>query len=441
LASEKISSYLVKIGKLSKYSFSDTLKEFSESDRESNIRHYLVDLLILLAFALIFVYPGPGVVAFLILVAYSVSEYFKKKNMIAARLYVFSYIIKMLKCKTPENDSLKTCKILSERLNRINEIKHLFRPFMAGTFLISESARTNSNPLGIVFDYLRMIFHVDIIKYNSMIGFIQEHADSAYELYDLIGELDCAITVNRAKSELSEYNNGRICNADLSDREDYCVSDIYHPLIENAVVNSFSGNKNVLITGCNASGKSTFLKTITVNAIIAQSFGFAFSESYMAPFYRIYSSMSLRDDIDAGESYFMAEIKSIKRIIDAATGDDDSRILCVIDEVLRGTNTVERIAASAEILKCLSNDRVLCFAATHDIELTELLKNEYDNYHFSEELTDDDVRFSYLIEKGPARSRNAIRLLSLLGYDDKIVKSAEKRADAFINSGKWNMVN
>jgi len=433
-----ISVYLNHIGKLSKYSFADTLKDFAASDKESNVKHYIIDCLIILSFVMIFVYPGPGLVAFLALVAYSVSQYFKKKNLIAARLYVFSYIIKMLKCKIPSIKNTDEGSVLTDRFNRIDEIKHLFRPFMTGTFLISESARTSSNPLGIVFDYLRMIFHVDIIKYNSMIGFIQEHIDTAYELYSLIGELDCAISVNRAKSELSDSTIKIICDAELGDSNLFCVTDIYHPLIDNPVVNSFTAEKNILITGCNASGKSTFLKCLAVNAIISQCFGFAFAKSYRAPFYRIYSSMSLKDDLDAGESYFMAEIKSIKRIIDDTKAMDDAKILCVIDEVLRGTNTIERIAASAEILRCLSNDRVLCFAATHDIELTELLKDEYDNYHFSEELTDDDVKFSYLIQKGPARSRNAIRLLSLLGYDADIVKSAGKRADDFIISGKWN---
>lgn len=113
------------------------------------------------------------------------------------------------------------------------------------------------------------------------------------------------------------------------------------------------------------------------------------------------------------------------------------RVLCFIDEVLRGTNTVERIAASTEILKNLAENNVMCFAATHDIELTDLLSAHYDNYHFSEEVTDGNVIFSYIIQKGKATSRNAIKLLEIIGYDKNIINKAEQRAERFIETGVW----
>ena len=148
------------------------------------------------------------------------------------------------------------------------------------------------------------------------------------------------------------------------------------------------------------------------------------------------SSMALSDDLDSGESYYIVEIKSLKRIVDAAaTGN--VRVLCFIDEVLRGTNTVERIAASTEILKNLAENNVMCFAATHDIELTDLLSAHYDNYHFSEEVTDGNVIFSYIIQKGKATSRNAIKLLEIIGYDKNIINKAEQRAERFIETGVW----
>lgn len=85
--------------------------------------------------------------------------------------------------------------------------------------------------------------------------------------------------------------------------------------------------------------------------------------------------MALRDDLNAQNSYYIVEIKSLKRILDAVDKDDKRPVLCFVDEVLRGTNTVERIAASSEILKSLRYKNVLVFAATHDIELTYLLEN------------------------------------------------------------------
>ena len=112
-------------------------------------------------------------------------------------------------------------------------------------------------------------------------------------------------------------------------------------------------------------------------------------------------------------------------------------MLCCIDEVLRGTNTVERIAASAEILRCFAQTKTLCFAATHDLELTGLLEDVYDNYHFSEQIVDGDVCFSYKLKTGPSNSCNAIALLDSLGYDRTLVEKARQRADRFMSLGSW----
>ena len=111
------------------------------------------------------------------------------------------------------------------------------------------------------------------------------------------------------------------------------------------------------------------------------------------------------DDVLHGESYYMVEIKSIKRILDLIA-HKEYRVLCFVDEVLRGTNTVERIAASSQILKSLNSENSMCFVATHDIELTSLLEDRYENYHFREEVTDGDVTFSYQLLPGKATPSN-----------------------------------
>ena len=80
---------------------------------------------------------------------------------------------------------------------------------------------------------------------------------------------------------------------------------------------------------------------------------------------------------------------------------------------------------------------VLCFAATHDIELNELLEHNYDIYHFAGEVTDNDVHFDYLLHKGPATTRDAIKLLDIIGYDKNITKDAEQLAQKFITTGAW----
>ena len=146
--------------------------------------------------------------------------------------------------------------------------------------------------------------------------------------------------------------------------------------------------------------------------------------------------MALRDDLAGGDSYYIVEIKSLKRILNRLE-EEGNPVLCFVDEVLRGTNTVERIAASTQILKSLSKASVLCFAATHDIELTHLLKKYYNNYHFEEEIVDNDVVFHYQLMRGRAVTRNAIKLLGVMGYDEEIIKEAEGLAEGFLEKGSW----
>ena len=174
-----------------------------------------------------------------------------------------------------------------------------------------------------------------------------------------------------------------------------------------------------------------------MNALLAQTVHTCAAASYKAPFYRMYSSMSLRDDLAGGDSYYMVEIKSIKRILDQVSQEEGRPVLCFVDEVLRGTNTVERIAASTQIMKKLAEGHALCFAATHDVELTKLLEREYDNFHFEERIEENDIYFPYQLMKGPASTRNAIALLKMLQYDESSTTAAEAMAERFLREGNW----
>ena len=144
----------------------------------------------------------------------------------------------------------------------------------------------------------------------------------------------------------------------------------------------------------------------------------------------------LRDDLLAGESYYIVETRSLRRIL-AALEEGGAPVLCAVDEVLRGTNTVERIAASCEILQALAKGGALCLAATHDVELCDLLADEYTLAHFEEAVTESAMTFDYTLRPGKATSRNAIRLLRLLGFGDALADRANRRADAYLATGRW----
>ena len=286
-------------------------------------------------------------------------------------------------------------------------------------------------------DYVRILTHIDLIKFNRMIKLIGDKKEQVNSLMEDLGILDSAIAVASFREYLEYW-----CRPELTESENgkyfLKAEDIYHPLVENPVSNSIDADSCILLTGSNASGKSTFLKTVAINAILSQTIFTSTSVSYKASYFRIYSSMALKDDISRQESYYMAEIKALKRIMDAVANENSKvPVLCFIDEVLRGTNTIERIAASSQVLFEIASANMMCFAATHDIELTEILENVYANYHFQEEVLENDISFNYRLYSGRATSRNAIKLLSIMGYADSIIENADSMAEEFMKTGDW----
>lgn len=150
--------------------------------------------------------------------------------------------------------------------------------------------------------------------------------------------------------------------------------------------------------------------------------------------------MAVEDDIFAGDSYFVAEIKSIKRLLDQV--EQGERCYCFIDEILKGTNTIERIAASSSVVTWLAEYPSLSFVATHDIELTEILKNQCENVHFEEAVTEEQgITFDYLLKQGPAVTRNAIALLKVMDYPEKLVEQAQNEARHFDERRTWSIIN
>ncbi len=398
---------------------------------ESNMPHFAVILFMLVAIAMIFLFPGIGVILLIIAMVVSLGTYLTKKKAMDPVIVTFNYTAKMLRAA----DKIRKLPIeaLSDDVKELNECREPLRGVLRKSVWLTTGSVSMDNPLMLLVEYLKMFFHIDLIMINVLIKQLKERTEEIRTLRRVLGTIDASIAAGSYKASL-EWS----CIPEFADDE-HCfeIKKCIHPLIEEPVPNSIETKGPVLLTGSNASGKSTFLKTVAISAIFAQSLGYVPAEAYKAPRFEIYTSMALSDSILNGESYFIVEIKSLKRILDAK--DNGHPILCCIDEVLRGTNTIERIAASTQILKCFSGNVYIPFAATHDIELTHLLEDEYTNYHFDEEITgDDDVCFNYRMKKGPASSRNAIKLLKVLDYDEKLIKDAEDMVEKFMDTQKWS---
>ena len=419
------------IGNNSKYSIYDYIDFLKKAGNTGNAIHYVMLVLMAAAIALGFFRFTLGFGAFLVLMVAQIIMYFRIKGDIDPYLVTYGYIMRVI--KSIDRFSGIRDEALAGDVRELEEIGKSFSSFKAFAGILLSPTRMNSsgNPLDLLMDYIRMVTHVDIIKFNQMFKEIMDKRDELDRILKITGRMEACISIACFRASFKEsYVIPEFGEGAFSGKE------LFHPMIKDAVPNDIVSETGVLLTGSNASGKSTFLKTCAINAILAQSIHTVLGKSYTAPLYRIYSSMALKDDIFEGDSYYIVEIKSIKRILDSAASSGN-QVLCFVDEVLRGTNTVERIAASTQILKKLSEEKVQCFAATHDIELTALLKDVYDVYHFEGDVTDNDVRFDYRIKEGPATTRNAIKLLGVLGYEKELVDHAQRMADSFLKEGTW----
>ncbi len=185
-----------------------------------------------------------------------------------------------------------------------------------------------------------------------------------------------------------------------------------NPLVKDCIANSFTYNKGVILTGSNMAGKTTFLRTIATNTILFMAGSVVLADSYTSPRYELYTSLRIKDELSEGVSTFYAEIEKIREMIEDTS---TARKLCLIDEIFKGTNTLDRIYGATKLIEKLAELDYDHLVSTHDFELCDLPNIE--NYHFSE-LYDEDythISFDYTLKKGKSNSTNAIFLLKASG--------------------------
>lgn len=421
---------LHQVGKSTRISVFEFMNRLEDLEAQSNLPHYFMAFGLLVFIGLIFIIPGLGGVLTAAFAVNNLFRYYSKKSTIENYLIVIASIARML-------DSVKGIARLdipeiSKYTELLQQDARMFQSFRKTAGFITSRNSTGSIE-EIILDYVRMLFHVDLIMFNRALQYVKKNRKILDRIYMNVGYLDSLIATASFRQMLPYY-----CRPELVKAKQPCLSvrELYHPMIEAPVPNSIQANRSVLITGSNASGKSTFIKTLAVNAILSQTLYTSVSKSYQSSYFMIYSSMALRDNMLNKESYYIVEIKSLKRILDRV--NKEIPILCFIDEVLRGTNTLERIAASSQILTTLAKQNTMVFAATHDIELTSILENYYSNYHFREHIINNEILFDYKLYQGKAISKNAIKLLGLLGYPGNVTQAAERAAAEFLEKGEWS---
>ncbi|MGU8648791.1 MutS-related protein [Clostridium perfringens] len=425
----KVSLLLLKVGKLIDLNLTNFIYNPKFSKIPSYYKYPLLSLGFIFSILLSFIYPKVGLILSFIFLCINILSYQSEKIFLEDRFKVMIYLL----------NNINLCRSLSKIKDKDfeffkNEVRSALHNFKAlnkvkiygDSFQKKENSFTD---IDIIFDYIKMFFMVDIIAYQNSVKILEKNKENLYKIYDIVAKLDFALSLAYYRKSLSEYTI-----PEFIESEDIVLENLYHPLIDNPVKNSILIKNNILFTGSNASGKSTFIKAVALNCILAQSLNTALCSKYRCKFSKVVTSMAIKDNILSGDSYFIAEIKSLKRLLDSLNGE--IRVLAFVDEILKGTNTIERISASASILKYAESTNGRLLVATHDIELTQILET-YKNYHFSETVTEDGVTFDYKLKKWPSNTRNALKLLKAMNFNKEIVYLSNQVYNNFIENEKW----
>ena len=298
-----------------------------------------------------------------------------------------------------------TSKHLNKLKNQLNQAYEAFDELKK----ISSIVKQRNNILAAIL--LNGILLWDFNCKRAYDTWIKKYGDEVESWLDAIGELESLISL-QVLLKTKKQTTFPLFNDEL------CLEfeGAYHPLIDDrkVVANSFAMKKQVcVITGSNMSGKTTFLRTIGTNLVLAFAGGPVMAKSFKCSLMKIYTSMRLEDDL-SGISTFYAELLRIKEIVDA--NNRGEKMIALIDEIFKGTNSKDRIYGAAKTVEQLSSSNIFTFITTHDFELCEL-ENQIPctNYHFSEYYQDNKIMFDYLIKDGRCKTTNAKYLLKMVG--------------------------
>jgi hypothetical protein len=271
-------------------------------------------------------------------------------------------------------------------------------------------------------EWLKMFLLIEPLNFIYSINKVNKYRDDIRVLFECVAEVDVAISIQSVREGMPYY-----CIPEFSEEnERIIIEDLYHPLIENCVPNSIDidNRQGVLITGSNMSGKTTFIRALAINILLSQTINTSFSKKYEAPALKIFTSINMNDNLGEQTSYFQAEAISIRNIIRDCAENSTVNNLVIIDEIFRGTNTIERIASAKAVLSYFIEKNIFVLVSTHDLELAELLGNDYKVFSFEELIGGDRLIFDYKIKEGLLKNKNGIVVLKGLEYPQSIIDEA-----------------
>jgi len=296
----------------------------------------------------------------------------------------------------------------------IDKIKHHLSLFTLETKLQGDLQQA----IWFIAELLKTLFLIEPLFLFHILKELDTKRTEIEDVFTFVGEIDTLISIASLRKGLDHY-----CRPPISKEKTLTAKNAFHPLIPNCIENSIRiGTKSILLTGSNMSGKTSFIRTIGINVITGQTINTCFADEFRLSQMNIFSAIRISDDLMNDKSYYFEEVLSIKSMIDNSTNGKTN--LFLLDEIFKGTNTIERISAGKAVLSALSKGNNIVFVSTHDIELADLLKNEYELYHFSEIVDHKSVDFDYKLKEGKLKDRNAIRILQINDYPEELIQEA-----------------
>lgn len=304
---------------------------------------------------------------------------------------------------------------------KFNELKG---KISTGSHSSSSSIKTLSSILNALDNRLNFVswallnglFLWDILQMKRLEIWQQKHANDIQNWFEVIAEID-------AMNSFANYsfNHPNAIIPELNEKEeDLDVSNLGHPLInvKSRVNNdvSIKHDEFKIITGANMAGKSTYLRTIGVNLVLAMCGAPICADSFSFKPVQIFTSIRTRDSLYKNESYFYAELKRLQAIIQKLK--DGSRLFIILDEILKGTNSKDKHAGSEALLKQLIKFDASGIVATHDVglgQLESIFPDNIKNNCFEVDIIGNKLQFDYKLRTGVSKNLNATFLMREMG--------------------------
>lgn len=332
-------------------------------------------------------------------------------NDIKGTVKSYSEILKMIEDEEFDSEYLKGIKKKlnnSEGISCSEEMKKLSN-------LLDWVGDSSSNAYYLI---LNILIFSDVFIMENLEEWKMKNSKELENWIDVMSEIDSLVSISNLYFDFENWNFPSIL-----DKKEIRGKKIGHPLIgERAVRNDYSlsdGKRVTLITGSNMSGKSTFLRTIGLNLLLAYIGAPVYSEEFTCGIFNIYTCMRTKDNLEESISSFYAEILRIKILIEATKRGED--VFFLLDEIFKGTNSVDRHTGATELINQLIDGGAMGLVSTHDLELCDLEEHDsrIENYNFREYYENNKIKFDYKLRKGKSETQNAIHLMKLAGIKFK----------------------